>query len=85
MKLWRLEVKLNKKFGEKFCSITKIVYLWLRRRYSRSRKLKYYLVFFSLIRTFASEISICITHEDEERESKTSDTVAGGSLPREDP
>ena len=29
-------------------------YLWLRRRYSRSRKLKKVLVFFSLIRTFAS-------------------------------
>ena len=29
--------------------------------------------------------SVSVTHEDEERESKTSDTVAGGSLPREDP
>ena len=30
------------------------MYHWLRRRYSRSRKLKKVLVFFSLIRTFAS-------------------------------
>ncbi len=29
--------------------------------------------------------SVSVTHEDEERESKTSDTVAGRSLPREDP
>jgi len=28
--------------------------------YFRSRKLKYYLVFFSLIRTFAAEKEVCI-------------------------
>jgi hypothetical protein len=50
----RLHLENTKKNEIFFGILLDLHYLWLRRRYSRSKKLKKYLFFCSLIRIFAT-------------------------------